>query len=103
MTSVSSVGFIPAAILTEPNALLDALPYKESNTPHWCLEGFHQRSGQWIKLAKFSTESPARDAIKLCHSKTQPVRHSLVITFEDFSAFKIDSYVTLNMYRGGTA
>lgn len=65
----------------------------------WGLEGFHRDSGGWVKLVKFDDEAVAEAAIIACHSKSQPDKKRISIVFEDFSAFRVESYVTVTWIK----
>lgn len=61
----------------------------------YVLQGFHNRSGHWVTLAAVDTKEDAENALKKCHSKTQPSPKEVSIAWDHFAAFRCEPRYTI--------
>lgn len=65
----------------------------------YLLRGLHNHSGNWVNLCRFEDADEAKKALRRCHSLSQPDTNQAVIKWDHFSAYKIDSTVTITWRR----
>lgn len=65
----------------------------------YVLQGLHNQSGNWVTLLRFEDEDDAVQALKDCNGSVQPDLTQAVIKWDHFSAYKIDTHVTITWMR----